>query len=242
MNANQTANLIAPEPVLIVMAKAPRANQVKTRLCPPLRSEEAASLAASFLKDVVARAAGCGPAVMIAYAPTDGRGELEALLPSDMLWTPQQGADLGARMLSALQAASGQRFSPLVMIGTDSPTLPLPWLSGAFELLRTEEVDMVLGPTEDGGYYLIGLKQPVPGLFETVAWSSACALTDTLRNADTLGLRVALLPTWYDVDTPDDLARLRAELHSSPPAREYAPHTFRWLRNHEDFDNRTYVE
>ncbi len=242
MNASQIANLTSPEPVLIVMAKAPRAAQVKTRLCPPLHPEEAASLAAAFLKDAVTRAAGFGLSVLIAYTPADRRAELEEILPSGLLWTPQQGEDLGARMLSAMQAASVQRFSPLVLIGTDSPTIPPSLLASAFELLTADEADMVVGPSKDGGYYLIGLKQPTPGLFDAVAWSTPRALPDTLRNAEALGLHAVQLPQWYDVDTPDDLTRLQAELRSSQAAREYAPFTYQWISNHEDFDNRSYAE
>lgn len=229
-------------PALIVMMKAPRPATVKTRLCPPLLPEEAASLAVAFLKDVVTHAAGFSPTVWIAYAPTDGRGELEALLPSGLLWTPQQGADLGARMFSAMQAAGLQGFSPLVMIGTDSPTLPPSFLASAFELFTREEADMVLGPTEDGGYYLIGLKRPVPGLFDAVSWSTERTLMDTLRNAVALGLSVSQLPTWYDVDTADDLKRLHGELSSSATAREYAPHTCQWFRIYENFNHRPHTQ
>jgi hypothetical protein len=232
----------ASNPVLIVMAKAPRPEQVKTRLCPPLQPAEAASLAAAFLQDIVTREAAGGRSVLIAHAPADGRAEMEALLFPGLLWTPQRGADLGARMLAAMLAASRQAFSPLVMIGTDSPTLPRDRVPMAFELLASDRADVVLGPTEDGGYYLVGVQTPVPALFDAVAWSTERALADTLRNATACSLRVAQLPAWYDIDTPDDLRRLRAELHSSRTARKLAPGTCQWFSSHETVDNRTYAK
>lgn len=224
------------------MVKAPRPGHVKTRLCPPLSPEDAASLAACFAQDTAAKAHSVSHSVHIVYSPADGLEELETLLSPGLFWMPQQGEGLGERMLAAMQIASTQGFSPLVMIGTDFPTLPPSRLSSAFELLNTGQADIVLGPAYDGGYYLIGLKRPVPDIFDSVAWSTPHALTDTLNNASSLGLSVVQLPMWYDVDTPDDLWRLIAELNDSQTAREYAPKTFQWLSSHADFNNHPYVK
>ena len=182
------ADSVEREPVVIVMAKAPREGRVKTRLCPPLLPSEAAALAAAFLKDVVTNATSCARSVLLSHAPADGREEMKALLSADqltsnLLWTPQQGDDLGARMGNAMEEAALRGFGPLVMIGTDSPTLPSAILKQAFALLIADEAECVLGPTADGGYYLIGLQQPVPGLFDAVAWSTSRALADTMHNA-----------------------------------------------------------
>ena len=226
---------------VIVMIKAPRAGDVKTRLCPYLTPTEAAELASCFAVDAVIAAIGTGAIVLIAYAPTDGREVLEPLLPDGVEWIPQRGDTLGERMYEAIEEAGSRGYRPVAVIGADSPTLPSGLLQRAFALLSTNGADAVFGPTEDGGYYLIGVRQAEAGLFDTVAWSTASALADTLRNAASLGLRAKLLSTWYDIDTPDDLCRLRIELRTDSTARERAPRTYEWLLSHEDIDNRPYA-
>jgi rSAM/selenodomain-associated transferase 1 len=218
------------EPAIIVMAKAPRPGEVKTRLCPPLTPEQAADLAARFASDAAAKAANTGAAVVIAYAPDEGRALLEPLLPPASAWLPQTGADLGSRMQRAMEDAHTLGYGPLLVIGTDSPTLPPEFLSNAIALLSSDSADAVFGPTEDGGFYLVGSSAPIPGLFNDVAWSTPTALADTLRNAVTLGLAVEMLPAWYDVDTPEDLARLRAELLEDSAMGVIASQTAKWLR------------
>jgi glycosyltransferase A (GT-A) superfamily protein (DUF2064 family) len=112
-----------------------------------------------------------------------------------------------------------------VLIGSDIPTLPMAHVNRAFALLG--EHDLVLGPSDDGGYYLIGTHRPHPRLLREVTMSTPTVLRDTLAIAAELGLRAALLPGWYDVDTLADLARLRAELSAAPTT--VAPHTRAWL-------------
>jgi len=218
-------------PAIIVMAKAPVPGRVKTRLCPAISEEQAASLAACFARDVVEKVLSLAWPVIVAYAPAEERGLLAALLPSSLLWTPQRGQTLGERMQSALEEAGALGFSPLVMIGTDSPTMPPSLIQKTVETLDTDLADIVLGPAEDGGFYLIAMRYPVVSLFNNVAWSTVAALADTLRNTSSLNLRVAQLPVWYDVDTPEDLERLQNELRANPTARKWAPHTYRWLQS-----------
>ena len=208
------------------MAKAPRAGQVKTRLCPPLTADRAAALAGCFARDTAHKALALGYPVFVAYAPADGRAMLEPLLPPGLLWLPQRGDNLGTRIQAAFDDVDAQGFSPLLMLGTDSPTLPPAFLKDARTILSEARADVVLGPADDGGYYLFGLRQPAPGLLEGVAWSTPRALADTRRNAKRLGLRVALLPRWYDVDTAADLQRLRTEFETDTAARERAPFTY----------------
>ena len=184
------------------MVKAPRAGKVKTRLCPPLTPEEAAELASQFAADAVANAVTAGASPIVAYSPDDGRELLEPLLPPGQRWIPQRGASLGDRMQRAMEEARALGRGPLVIIGTDSPTLPTGTLKTAIALVSTGSADAVFGPTEDGGYYLAGARDPIPGLFADVAWSTPSALADTLRNVASLKLTVELLPMWYDVDTP----------------------------------------
>ena len=219
------------------MAKAPRAGEAKTRLAPPLTREEAARLAACLFADTVSLVLGVGAAVVVAYAPADGRTSLEeALRPtlsedtlSGVLWLEQRGEGLGERLEGAAARAFEESFGPLLFIGADSPTLPPAYIASALESLKVGRADVALGATEDGGYYAVGMRAPSPGLFDAVEWSTPRAYAQTARNAARLGLRLLELPVWYDVDTPADLARLRAELSTDDEARRRAPLTYRWL-------------
>lgn len=214
-------------PAIIVMVKAPRPGTVKTRLTPALSPDDAAGLATAFAQDAVANAQPIA-LVLVAYAPTDGRALLESLLPAGLLWTPQRGDGLGARMRQAMADAETLGFGPLIVIGTDSPTLPPNFLAQAISRLQSDEADVTLGPTDDGGYYLVGTQRPMPGLFDGVAWSTPSAFAQTWDNAGRLGLRLLALPPWYDIDAPDDLDRLRRELAADAAQRRCAPATTAW--------------
>jgi len=201
---------------LAIMAKAPRVGAVKTRLCPPLRAPEAAELARCFLLDAVDRVRSvAGAAPVLAYAPAEARGEFEAMAPGFTL-IPQRGDDLGERQGRLVEDVLALGHEAALVIGTDTPTLPRECLDEAVGLVVAPDVDLVLGPTEDGGYYLLGLRVPHPGLFEDMPWSTAAVLSRTLDRARRLGLRVACLPTWFDVDTGPDLDRLRTGLLADP--------------------------
>jgi uncharacterized protein len=196
---------------LLVVAKRPAAGQTKTRLCPPLSGEAAATLYECFLRDTldIMRAvpgAACG----ISYLPETAVGYFRALAP-DMALAPQRGADLGERLDHLLTAALEAGAQQAVVMDSDSPTLPAAYIAEAFARLDGPD-DVVLGPCDDGGYYLIGLKRPHPRLLREVQMSTPFVVRDTLALAEELGLRVALLPAWYDVDTAAELARLCAEL------------------------------
>lgn len=211
-------------PVIIVMVKAPMPGTVKTRLLLP--PEDAAALAAAFAADVVQNARAVAE-VLIAYAPAEGRDILEPLLPDGLHWTPQRGGGLGERLAGAMADAAALGFGPLLVIGTDSPTLPLNYLTQALTLLA--DTDVVLGPTEDGGFYLLGTHRPQPELFEDVEWSTAEVLAQTAENARVHGHSVGFLPSWYDLDTPEDLERLCREMDSDPEVRSRASATARRL-------------
>lgn len=218
-------------PVCIVMVKAPRAGTVKTRLVPPLSHADASALAACFARDTVTNVRRVVPSVIVAYAPADGREALEAILTNDsLLWLEQRGADLGARLEAATSHAAALGYTPIIVVGTDSPTLPLAFIESAVNSLSAGESDIALGPTEDGGYYLVGLRRFAGGLFRDIAWSTPLAYEQTFRNAERRGLRALELPRWYDVDTPADLLRLRDEIFTSEEARARAPATHQWLQ------------
>jgi rSAM/selenodomain-associated transferase 1 len=201
-----------------IMAKAPRPGTVKTRLCPPLLAAEAAALYRCFLLDKIAavgRLVDAQP--MVAYTPADARAEFDALAPGFSL-VAQHGPDLGARLHATLAGLLAAGYAGAIAVDSDTPTLPGGFLQQAVDWLTRPGPDVVLGPTEDGGYYLIGLRVAQRELFDTVPWSTPDVLAVTLRRAAAAGLRTACLPSWFDVDTPDDLERLRAALDAGHPA------------------------
>jgi uncharacterized protein len=215
---------------IVVMLKAPRAGRVKTRLSPPLAAEDAAELAACFIEDTLRQALRSTGQVIIAYDPPDGFPELQAYAPAGVQWLVQEGGDLGRRQDAAITCAAVQGFGPIALVGTDSPTLPARHVASALTSLEQSAADLVLGPTRDGGYYLLGVRRPVSGLFGGVAWSAGGVCRQVEQNAAALGLRVELLPPWYDVDTSEDLRRLWEELCRSPEARAQASATYHWLQ------------
>src|SRR5438552_9680100 len=208
---------MAPVAVAI-MAKAPRAGEVKTRLCPPLSLADAAELYRRFLLDKIEQVRSLRTASLaIAYTPAEARAFFEEVAPGFVL-VPQRGADLGDRLANSLGELLDKGHQGALAIDSDTPTLPLGYLEQALDSVTTPNVDVVLGPTEDGGYYLIGLRTVHRELFEAMAWSTSQVLPETMRRADAKGLRVVCLPPWSDIDTPMDLARLQVELTESDDA------------------------
>lgn len=216
------------------MVKTPREGEAKTRLMPAISAQQAASLAACFAQDSVNLAIRAVPDVVVAHTPDDGRAELDSILPKGLKWIPQKGDDLVQRMQAAVEHAAGLGFEPVLVIGTDSPTLPEKKIETAFELLTTGKTDVVLGPAMDGGYYLVGMAKPVPGLFDHVDWGTFKACQQTVNNGNRLGLKVAMLTEWYDVDTVEDLRLLRIELSRITESRERAAATWRWMEESGD--------
>jgi glycosyltransferase A (GT-A) superfamily protein (DUF2064 family) len=145
-------------------------------------------------------------------------------------WLEQRGGDLGERLAGVIERAAALDLGPLVVIGADSPTLPPAYLATALGALARGEADVALGPADDGGYYALALRAPMPGLFDSVEWSTPRAYAQTAGNAARLGLRLLELPRWHDVDTPADLLRLRDELAEDEDARRRAPATYEWLK------------
>ena len=221
-------------PAAVLMIKAPRAGSVKTRLCPPLDPREAADLAAAMARDCTELVLRVVPEVIAAFSPEEAGPELEALLPGIRHWAPQPPGDLGRRQERALATGFGLGCAPILVLGTDSPTLPTGLIESARRRLESGEADLVLGPSHDGGYYLLGVRRPVSGLLDGVPWSTGEVFDAVTANAERIGLRVLVLPAWYDVDTPSDLSRLAEELLSDPAARERAPCTLQWAVAHLD--------
>ncbi len=199
---------------LLVIAKRPHPGQTKTRLTPPLSPEQAAQLYECFLLDTLdlARAV---PGVdrFILYTPINEAAYFTQLAP-DFRLLVQNGHTLGERLDNALTSCLNNEFDQVVIINSDGPTLPATHIIQAFTLL--EQTEAVFGPSEDGGYYLIGLTQPQPHLLRKVQMSTPIVLKDTLMLAKKEKVKVSLLPKWYDVDTSDDLQRLIRELEDLP--------------------------
>jgi hypothetical protein len=190
---------------LVVFAREPVAGRVKTRLARRIGDEATLALYRAFLEDVVALSEGVAERRLLRVA-----GDPESLAGLPIARAPQQGADLGARMVHAIRASLGE--GPVAIIGTDSPTLPREFLAEAFA--RLQKHDVVLGPSTDGGYWLIGTRVAIPEIFEGIAWSTPEVLPETLRRL--AGRDYSLLPSWYDVDEEADLEYLRLHLRSLP--------------------------
>ena len=200
---------------LAVMTKAPRAGRVKTRLTPPLTPEEAAALNTCFLRDTataIAKATQNGLARGIAvYTPAGAEAAYAGILPDEFELVPQRGDAFGERLVFATQDLLRLGFNSLCLIDSDSPTVPQRAFDEAVDFLSRASDAVVLGPSDDGGYYLIGLKKLHRELFEGIDWSTEQVLEQTIERARTINLPVHLLPTWYDVDDRDTLNRLCQE-------------------------------
>lgn len=195
---------------LLVVAKQPTPGQTKTRLCPPLTHEQAASLYECFLRDTLdtmrkVRDVQC----VIGFHPAAAQDYFKWLAP-DMKLACQHGDSLGERLDHLLTETLSNGSQRAVVMDSDSPSLPANYISQAFEQLAS--ADVVIGPTRDGGYYLIGMKQPQPHLLRQVEMSTPNVLADTLALGRATGLNVSLLPAWYDIDTVTDLHQLEDEL------------------------------
>jgi rSAM/selenodomain-associated transferase 1 len=203
-----------------IMAKTPRAGEVKTRLCPPLSLAEAAELYRCFLLDKIAQVNALQRATpVVSYTPSDAKQWFEDLTPSHFLLIPQRGDDLGARILSTFDQLFHHGYTQVMVIDSDTPTLPTVCLEQALELMAERHNDVVLGPTEDGGYR---------ELFEHMPWSTSQVFAETRHRSLQHGLTVACTAYWYDVDMPEDLRRLRRSLDHMQDG--FARHTRRFFQ------------
>jgi len=199
---------------LAIMTKAPRAGAVKTRLQPPLTAEEAAELNVCFLRDiasVIVSSGGESKGIGV-FTPAGSEGEYANVLPSDFILIPQRGDSFGERLTNAATDLLRVGFESCCLINSDSPTVTADAFRQAVVKLQRADNRIVLGPSDDGGYYLIGLKKLQRSLFEQISWSSESVLAETVRKARALELPVHLLTAGYDVDDRVTLARLCHDL------------------------------
>ncbi|MFK7848993.1 MAG: TIGR04282 family arsenosugar biosynthesis glycosyltransferase [Rhodothermales bacterium] len=198
---------------LIVFAKVPEPNKVKTRLTVLLSPEEAARLYEAFLKDAIDFYQTLGVDVRLYFGPSD----LEipaALQPPGITIHEQKGAGLGARMANAFAETFVAGYAQAVIIGTDHPTLPAAFIAQAYGVLDGANA-LSIGPSEDGGYYLLGMNTFYPQLFHDMSYSHEKVFEQTLDRADETQAAIHILPVWYDVDDPDTLRRLFGDVKIS---------------------------
>jgi hypothetical protein len=201
------------------MAKASVAGTVKTRLVPPLTNEEAAELNTCCLRDVAANILAAARQAPIqgfaAYHPLGSEPFFNAVLPVGFKLLPPKEPTLGRSLFHAARDLFDAGYSAVCLVNADSPTLPTEFLVETARRLREPGDRVILGPAADGGYYLIGLKQFHRRVFEEIDWSTERVFRQTLARAGEIGVPVALLPEWYDVDDEATLAMLAREIGPS---------------------------
>jgi rSAM/selenodomain-associated transferase 1 len=201
---------------LAVMAKAPRAGKVKTRLAPALGMDGSAAINICFLRDTTRNiadvAAQGGAAGLVCYTPVGDEGAFEGLLPEGFTLIAQRGDAFGERLLAAAQDILSCGYGAVCLIDSDSPTLPQSALVRAVDELLRPGDRVVLGGSDDGGYYLIGLKQAHAAPFERITWSTGSVYAETVERVREAGIELVELPVWYDVDDAATLAVLEVEL------------------------------
>lgn len=206
-------NTMSRRQALILFARPPVEGRVKTRLSPVYSAMEARDLYEAMLSDQIERLGRAAPEIAhlsICWSePWTAEGELAALIGAAPTGV-QSGGDLGERMASAIQSALAGGFGRAAILGSDLPGLPIEYLKRAFDAL--DEAEVVLGPSDDGGYYLIGARRLHPELFQKIPWGTDRVLALTRKRLKERSVSHALLPSWYDVDTPADLVRLRHDL------------------------------
>ncbi len=197
-----------------LMCKPPRAGVSKTRLAASVGAEHAAALSAAFLKDTASSVAEFLDMadVYALYTPEDAAPELKPMLPTAFHLQPLSHDDVGEAMHSAITSLLAAERLGVILIGADLPTLPSAILREAIGALSTPEIDAVIGPSEDGGYYLIGLKAPCAEIFSAMPWSTPTVYAMTAERLRSAGLAFHELPRWYDVDDGASLSRLRQHL------------------------------
>lgn len=204
-----------------IVCKAPRAGASKTRLSPLVGAEFATELSRCFITDIAATIEALPPDIAsrgyAVFAPADAEAEIRALLPEGFGAICQHHAAFGEVLSRANSALLAAGHDCVLLVNSDSPTLPSSMLIDAIGRLRKDGDRCVLGPAIDGGYYLIGLKAPHRRIFEDIEWSTSRVREQSLERAVEIGLPVETLPLWYDVDDVESFGWLKSELAGLPP-------------------------
>ncbi len=208
---------------IAIMAKASAPGRTKTRLVPPLTFDEAAAINTAFLQDIAGNLllAGChaGIAGYAAFAPTGSEEFFSRILPPAIGLIDACLPNFGDCLLRTIEEIIERGHGSAVVLNSDSPTLPTAFLVETARVLARPGDRAVLGPSSDGGYYLLGLKTAHRRMFEDIAWSTERVAQQTLERAREIKLDVHMLPVWYDVDDVDGLRRLGGELHRPRASR-----------------------
>lgn len=194
---------------LICFTRVPRPGVTKTRLLPVLTPEQCAGLHWAFLRDLAQVYEGVDAHLFVAYTADEGWEALKPVFPVAWDFFPQEGDDLGQKMYHAMARVLGLGYESVVLTGADLPLLEPRHLLGGFAAL--ENADVAIGPTSDGGYYLIGMKQPRREVFSISGYGGSSVYERTVSAAENAGLSVAAAPVCDDVDTPEDLRQLAAQ-------------------------------
>ncbi|MBG7609689.1 MAG: TIGR04282 family arsenosugar biosynthesis glycosyltransferase [Anaerolineae bacterium] len=201
--------------ILAIMAKEPKVGSTKTRLTPSLRSEEAAKLYEVLLWDTILMVSQIKEIdFAITVTPPESIDYFKRAAPTASRYIPVSCTKIGECLSFVLGQLLIEGYARVLALNSDGPTLPADYIRQAIQKL--DHFDLVLGPAEDGGYYLIGYKEHHADLFEGISWSTSNVFVQTLVKSKNIGLKVWLLPPWYDIDTVKDLHRLRTDLESLP--------------------------
>jgi rSAM/selenodomain-associated transferase 1 len=203
---------MAYEKQLGIFVKVPLPGEVKTRLVPPLTENQACRLYTAFVRDLSDRIGRLKKLRRTVFCSGAEPSEISDIITTDYNITPQIGTTLGDRLSSAFHELLDGENRKAIIIGSDSPDLPVQYIKRAY--IKLKHKDVVLGPSMDGGYYLIGLKSPEPRLFKDVDWSGRRVLEQTLQRVHELGLSLSMIPLWYGVDTFDELCLLHSLVHA----------------------------
>ncbi len=201
---------------IVLFSKAPVPGKVKTRLVPPLNHNEAASLQKSFVFDTLTTLlAKENHKVFLACHPSSEHPFFKSLKKRYPLTLINQGAgNLGDRMKRTILLLRSKKYSKIIIVGSDSPTLPCQYIGDGFDKL--DKNDLVIGPSIDGGYYLLGVKGDIPDIFDRIPWGSDAVFEETMVRARGSAIKTSVLPFWYDIDTIKELRFLVVHLASIP--------------------------
>ena len=231
LSPNETESAAVGRVALAIMTKVPRAGRVKTRLTPPLTPEQAAKLNICFLRDTAAAIAAAGEQAqgVGCYTPLGEEEAYREIFPVGFQLIAQREGSFGERLTRAVADLLSVGFAAVCLIDSDSPTVPGSAFAEAVNLLLQPNDSVVLGPSDDGGYYLIGMKQLHREVFAGIDWSTERVLEQTKERAASAGLKLHLLANGFDIDHEASFRRLQQEL--SPPNESRAPATAEFLRH-----------
>jgi hypothetical protein len=213
---------------VVLMSRAPVPGKTKTRLESHLKKEECAELHKAFLKDINAKFLNLKNKnaridLYLSFTPKKEKDSFSGLISTDFIRIPQIGADLGEKMYNALNDAYQLSDLPVIITGSDLPLLDIEIFTEAFAGLK--ERDLVIGPSVDGGYYLIGMKKPQKFLFNSGNWGNRTVLQQTIKEASRHNLKIHFLPEASDVDTFKELLQLRSKLINQEVNLSYSKNT-----------------